>query len=520
MSRTIKQKDKKKKKERKTKNTVRTLIAEHDSQWKDLTANYELQSVPVTTIANIPQEQNNNRSAYADNMYNVISSIGIEGKAKTPSSCFNPTKILAIREWETFYSGNGIARRIIDTLANEMTREWIDIDGDDEKESLTKYINKLDSQKAFADLVRWGNLMGGSIIVMLIDDGRELIEPVDLNNIRKIEALKVYDLGQIFLYVTDYYNDPSDPRFNEPELYTLRPIFRGVPSEHLMFKVHESRILKIDGAPMTQFLKAINKGWMAPVMQSYIQDIINLEQAYACASESVHEMIISVYGIEKLGQKMATNVGENQIKKRMDLINVGKSMINAVVIDAETEKFEKITTNVSQIDDLLLKFERKLCAVCGIPHMVLFGEQRGGLANSESGDVRSWYDTIRQKQHQDLLPLLKKLIQYISLADDCEFDGDISEVSPSFNALWQYEEKDLVTMKYQTAQMDALYMDHGVLEPEEIRERFLNDTFDFELQIKEQEIPKNYDQKTIEEIQKKTEELPISNDMDANKAGA
>lgn len=456
--------------------------------------------------------QKTTRYAQTDSMYNIATSLGVDGYAKTPSSCFKAPRILSWRELESLYAGNGTVRRIIDTIANEMTREWVKLDGDDKNETLTNYLMKLDTQKNFADLVRWGNLMGGALIIMLINDGRDLIEPVDVDNIKTIEALRVVDLGQVFLYPQDYYSDPASTKFNEPEWYTIRPIFYGVPSEHLMFKVHETRVLQIDGAPCTQFLKRLNKGWMAPIIQSYIWDIINLEQSYSYAAESVHEMIVSVFSLENLSQIMARDGGESAIKARMDIINYAKSMINSVVIDAGKEKFEKIQTNVSQIEGLLDKFERKVCAMCGIPHAILFGDQRGGIVNAESGDVRGWYDSVRQKQMQSLFPLLKKLLDYISFAQDCNFKGDVRLVTPNFNALWQYEEKDLVDMELKTSQKDAAYIDRGVYTPEEVRQRFLGERFNFDLHLGEE--PKvDYDAAVKAELVAENEDIDISNDM-------
>lgn len=452
------------------------------------------------------------RYAQLDSMYNVATSLGIGGRAKTPSSFFKPARIYSWRELEELYAANGVIRRLIDIIADEMTREWVKLDGDDDKESLDNYLIKLNTQKSFADLVRWGNLMGGALIIMLINDGRDLNEPVDMDNIKTIEALRVVDLGQVFLYPEDYYSDPANPKFNDPQWYTVRPIFYGVPSDHLMFKVHETRVLKIDGAPCTQFLKRLNKGWMAPIIQSYIWDIVNLEQAYCYASEAVHEMVISVFALEDLGKIMMRDDGEEAIKKRMDIINYAKSVINSVIIDSGSEKFEKVQTNISQIEGLLDKFERKVCAMSGVPHAILFGDQRGGIVNTESGDVRGWYDVVRQMQIQKLYPLLKKLLEYISMAKDCSFVGDVRLVEPNFNALWQYEEKDLVDMELKTAQMDASYIDRGVYTPEEVRTRFTGERFNFDLHLSD-EAPIDYTSEVKEEIESESEDIKIDNDM-------
>jgi hypothetical protein len=432
--------------------------------------------------------------------------------AKTASTGFKDPKIYAWRELESLYAGNGTVRRIIDTLANEMTREWVSLDGDDEQANLFKYLEKLNTQKSFADAIRWANLMGGAIIIMLIDDGRTLIEEVDLKNIKKIEALRVLDLGQLFLEGTDYYSDPADPRFNEPQWYTVRPIMYGIPETPLIYKVHESRVLKIDGATVTQYLKRINKGWMAPVIQSYIWDIINLEQAYSYTSEAMHELIVSVFSINGLAAQMATQDGQAIVKSRLDLINYGKSLVNMLAIDSDNEKFEKVSSNLGGLNELLTCFERKLCAMCGIPHMILFGEQRGGLSSGESGDVRAWYDVLKQKQQQTISPMLNKLLQYISLSEDSEFSGDIADVNINYNALWQYETNDLVDMKLKTAQTDAIYLDRGVLDASEVKTRFINNAFDFDLQI-DLEAKDDFDEETINALKEQTEDVPISSSM-------
>jgi len=510
-----------KRKPNKTKSSNAIIIDDsltEDEKRNALAKSYETGSYLVDYPAG--ENATNNKAVFGDSMYNLISSMGVQGVAKTPATSFQAPRIYTPRDLEYFYAGNGIMRKIIDTQADEMTREWINLEGDDEEEHLKKYLEKLSAQKQYADLIRWSSLFGGSLIIMLIDDGRSLIEEVDLNNIRKIEKLWVVDLGQIYLYPTDYYSDPADPKFNEPEWFTIRPIFYGVPSKNLMFKVHETRVLKMDGAPVTQFLKSLNRGWMAPITQSYMWDIINLEQSYTYAVEAVHEMVVTVFGIKDLAMKLSTDKGVEEIKKRMDVVLYAKSVINAVIMDADGEKFEKVMTNISQIADLLTKLERKLCATCGIPYSVLFGEQRGGLNQGESSDVRMWYDTIKRNQAQNVTPLLKKLIHYISLCDDCDFEGDMEEISISYNNLWQYEEKDLVGMKLQQAQADAIYIDRGVVTPEEIRERFLDDVFDFELQIKSEEtVTKDFDEKTKDEINKKTEEISISKDMNTNTLG-
>lgn len=91
--------------------------------------------------------------------------------------------------------------------------------------------------------LKWSRLYGGSIAVMMIDDGGGLDEPLDLGNIRGIDEIRVYDRSiAIPDYTSIYKLDPSSNlssrtgssrfrhRFLEPEFYDVASIygsFRG-----------------------------------------------------------------------------------------------------------------------------------------------------------------------------------------------------------------------------------------------------------------------------------------------------
>jgi hypothetical protein len=388
-----------------------------------------------------------------------------------------------------------------------MTREWVKILGDDIEDNLQKYLEKLDTKTCFADLVRWSSLMGGCIIVMVIDDGGTLSDPVDYENIHSIQQLRIIDKSQVFLLPDNYYSSPTDAKFNEVKYYTIRPFFNGVQQDHPMYDVHEERVLKLDGEPVTPFMRKYNNNWASPILQSYYSDVVNLEQAYAYASELMHELAIGVFSIKDLGNTLKNPNGDALVKARLNNINLLKSSINSIVIDSDLESFQKVTTSVPQIEELLNAFEAKVCAMSGIPRSILFGDKRSGIVNGENADVRMWYDNVKNKQQRILQPLLMKLLRYIALAKDCEFKGKIEDVGVDFISLWQYEEKDLVDMMLKVSQMDASNIDRGVYSSEEVRERFIGQKFNFDLKLEIEE--QGNKQEDIEEIEKSNEDIKI-----------
>ena len=46
-------------------------------------------------------------------------------------------------------------------------------------------------QAVFSEALCWDRLFGGGAVFMLVDDGQDTIEPLDLNRARRIERLEV-----------------------------------------------------------------------------------------------------------------------------------------------------------------------------------------------------------------------------------------------------------------------------------------------------------------------------------------
>ena len=77
------------------------------------------------------------------------------------------------------YEGNGLFTKIIDRPSEEAVKHGFDINYGDE--SIAEYVDDrmdaLELEEKFSTAEKWARLYGGSIIVMLVDDGRGLEEP-------------------------------------------------------------------------------------------------------------------------------------------------------------------------------------------------------------------------------------------------------------------------------------------------------------------------------------------------------
>ena len=93
------------------------------------------------------------------------------------------------------YEGNGLFAKIIDRPSEEAVKHGLDIDygNIDAADYVEIRLDELDFEDKFATAEKWARLYGGSVIVMLVDDGRGLEEPLDWKEVRSIQELRVFE---------------------------------------------------------------------------------------------------------------------------------------------------------------------------------------------------------------------------------------------------------------------------------------------------------------------------------------
>ena len=85
--------------------------------------------------------------------------------------------------------------KIIDRPAEEALKHGLEYNISDQTlaDFLDDALDRLDWEEKATTAIRWARLFGGAVIVMLLDDGRGLEEPVNWQDIRSVEELRVYE---------------------------------------------------------------------------------------------------------------------------------------------------------------------------------------------------------------------------------------------------------------------------------------------------------------------------------------
>ena len=164
---------------------------------------------------------------HSDGYLNTIIGHGLRNRDPFTAYRFRTTAAdrMGWSEAEDLYTYNGIAQKIIKAPADEAVRAGFVIkDGDsvvDDNDKVQSTLEDLQLQSKMAEALAWDRLYGGAAIVMLIDDGGELDEPLAINRVRKIDKLLVFDAQDIDRNNVIFYDDPRSPHYGMPEVYGI-----------------------------------------------------------------------------------------------------------------------------------------------------------------------------------------------------------------------------------------------------------------------------------------------------------
>lgn len=417
----------------------------------------------------------------SDTMVNVLTKLGTQSSS-TANSKFYTRPLFTFPELTNIYLGSDFAKRIIDIYAKTMTREWISIIKDPDNKAMI-YLNRLKAEKHFTSQLKWSRLYGGALMLVYADDGLTLDQPLNINNIKTIESLKIFDPNQVTVQTDDYYNNKFKSNYGDIEYYTINPInnVQVLPT----IKVHETRIIRINGEELPAEQKRANNDWDASAIQGIYDSLINFTQGQGYSAELMRDFVLGVLKIDNLTELMSIDGGTTTVMSRLDMMAQFRSVINMVLL-GDSENYTKEASNVSGIPDLIDRFAEALSAVSGIPISILFDKWDGGLGDTGGSQVRAWYDHIAAEQKDTLQEPINELLVLIQAAKDSGLSS-AEKLEFEFNPLWQRDTSQIVTDQNTQAQTDQIYIQNGVLNKEEVRQsRFATGKFEAETKLDSQ----------------------------------
>lgn len=355
-----------------------------------------------------------------------------------------------------------------ETIAGELTRTWIDLQGADDKK-LKELKTATETFNVRGLLRRMSELDGffgrGQIYVGIkgqeSDQRRQLPLLYGPENIAKgsLRILKAIEP----VWTTPYmYNaiDPTQEDFYKPRAWYV-----------LGKKTDASRLLTFVGRPLPDILKpAYNFGGLS--LSQLVEPYVN---RWLKTVDSVNRLIsnFSISGI-KTNMMAALDGGDtgDQLIRRAQLYSSMRDNRGVMLLDKESEDFFQYNTPLSGLPDLQAQAQEHMAAPTHIPLIKLTGITPSGLNASSEGELTVFYEFCNATRQNFYDPHLKNILKILQ----CHLWGEIDEdITYSWCALDEPSQKELAKMRADDAQAAGTYLDKGVITEDDQRVRLIND---------------------------------------------
>lgn len=337
---------------------------------------------------------------------------------------------------ESIYRTSWIAGQVIDTVAEDMTKEGIQMlskMSPDDIQKMNASLTELGIWQKMCSTIKWARLYGGSIAVMLVD-GADYSKPFDVTKVRKdsFKGLAVFDRWQLEPSYNDLVTELG-PDIGKPKFYTILPAMETMST----LKVHYSRVVRLEGIEMPYYQKKYDNLWGMSVIERMLDRLMAFDSATQGAAQLIYKAHLRVVQIDGLRQALAMGgKTESAVIKQFQYIRLMQSNEGITLLD-KNDTFTPHQYTFSGLAEMLIQFGQQISGAVNIPLVRLFGQSPSGF-NSGEADLRNYYDNVGKLQESMLRVPMYKLLETLCMSingkplpDDFEF---------KFNSLWQPSE--------------------------------------------------------------------------------
>ena len=429
----------------------------------------------------ITMEENaaKNQEIRLDGYYNLLNKYG-SNKDSTEHYVWKPTDLVGDAELADIYASNGIFATIIDAPAVDAVKNGIDFGLKDKnvQKKLDGKLQDLKVKSVFSKAIRWARLFGGSIVVMLVDDGRLLEDPLNWRDVRGVEELLVYGRNEVSpLWIHGYQNNPAGDSYRKGG--TGIPEYFQVTSVYGSFTVHSSRCLIFHNSdvPEGTTIAATYRTWGIPEYIRMRDELRNVSLGGGYSIRMLERLCMLIYKMKGLGNLLSTQDGEDKVVRRMDVIDMARNLLNMVMIDADGEDISVQSLTLSGVKDVLDNACAMLSAVSHIPQTRLFGRSPAGENATGEGDLTNYKEYVAGIQSGDLLDNTRTLTKLIFLG--MQWAGEVQEIpdyTVTYKDAWTLSDSEKATLDQTVAstqlvkaQTTEVYINSGVVDPSQVK---------------------------------------------------
>jgi phage-related protein (TIGR01555 family) len=204
------------------------------------------------------------------------------------------------------------------------------------------------------------------------------------------------------------------------------------------------------------------QGWGISVLAPVAEALANYSYSMSAFPSIIKDFVQVVIKLSELASSVSLGAeGENAVKARLSVINQGRSVLNAIMIDGEDD-YSKSASSVAGLGDMIDRMMMQVAAVTGLPVSLLFGRAAQGMNATGQGDENIFNEFVASYQETDLSPLIEWIVGLVGKqATWTEGEDGLKWAWPDLAPI---DEKDRADIKLKNAQTDNIYIQAGAVD--------------------------------------------------------
>lgn len=453
------------------------------------------------------------KTAINDGWENLFTGLGITGRDKRTGGNIKYYRF-GQGKLESCHDADDVAHRVVNLLPDEATLKWLEhkVPGDKGQaviKAITDDEERLEVKDKFNKAMKWARLYGGSGIFLAVTDGLKLDEPLNLTRIQSIDSLTV--LHRFELQGGRINDNITDPNFGLPEFYTISSR-AGLEIN----QIHHSRIIRFEGAELSEQQFKNNDYWHDSILTKMYEILRDYNAAYSSVAHTVQDFNVSILKLKNLADIIGADK-DDLVTSRLKLMNMSKSILGSILIDAENEDFSNLSTPLTGLDKVLDKLDQRLTMATGMPHTIVLGDgATGTLSGKGESEEKNWKGFVAKEQDKTLKKPLDRFYKVMFAAKKGPTAGaEPKDHTWKFCELFQPSAKETAETRKLVAETDKIYMENLAVSPLDIaKSRFGGDEYSMETTVDMAAV--NEQMETEKEVAELTRKAMFENPEDKN----
>jgi len=374
----------------------------------------------------------------SDGFSNLVARLGMASGTGNQASEGNYVFNLISRQrlqLEAMYRGNWIVGKVVDCVAEDMTRAGITItstEAPEDMEEMRVQMSRLSIMSSINDVIKWSRLYGGSIGVMMID-GQDLESPLVIDRIQKgqFSGLSVFDRWQLWPDLTNVIR--NGPNLGLPAYYTIigaPDILRMMNNDKGQvgsfdistfaqtggLRVHHSRIIRMSGVKLPYYQSITEMLWGMSEVERLHDRLVAFDSATMSSANLINHANLRTVKIKDLREIVSSSgKAAEGLYAQFDMMRYAQNNEGLTLLDAEDD-FASTAYSFAGLSDMMLQFGQQLSGATDIPLVRLFGQSPAGLNSTGESDLRMYYDGINAKQEIALRQPFERLLRVLHMS--------------------------------------------------------------------------------------------------------